>query len=571
MGRAVKKGFKGNGVFTGIVKSYDPSSGLFEVVYEDGDSEQLNWADTSLLIEGKVQMVEEEVKPSRVGRKPKKRRRLEKRLEVPRESGNAGEAFLIDGVGREEILRNDCGFVGDLNENYNSHDGSEVKLEMRNGVGGNLRASVEVNGHLNENVNSGDRSEETLELREDLKDCVSVNGHVNKIDNLKDAIDLNAGFNLNLNDACDMHVDCGENLRKRDCIDLNLDVNGDFDENLNVSNFGRSPKETQRRGCDFDLNLEVDECKETECDGGEQFMVSTSFQMADESQMKESGVDAGEKIMEDVGSNGTLKEVHLDIIEGFMGKSIIHSFENRVGNAHSGFADQLKNENIGSGEDVKTKASVVALDTNYAEDCGLVEVQLKDDLSGAVTQMVHGHLGDSGSPCNQRSGRRKRRKLSDSIKSTTATVLRRSTRRGSAQHHVSLACAVDDTLSSPGVSVITEEKPICCKESEKPSLLPPKLQLPPSSHNLNLDDVPVLDVFSVYACLRSFSTLLFLSPFELEDFVAALQFKFPTSLFDNVHVSILQILRNHLEYLSNEGSESAAECLRYTLCGPFIS
>ncbi|KAF3454007.1 hypothetical protein FNV43_RR04450 [Rhamnella rubrinervis] len=336
-------------LFTGIVKSYDPSSGLFEVVYEDGDSEQLNWAETSLLIEGKVQVVEEEVKPSQLGRKPKKRRRLEKRLEVPGESGNAGEAFLIDGVGREEILRNFCGFVGDLNEKDNSHDGSEVNLEMGNGVGENLRAEVVVNGHLNENVNSGDS---------------------------------------------------GENLRKRDCIDLNLDVNGDFDENLNV--------------------------------------------------------------------------------------------------------------------DVKANASVVALDTNYAEDCGLVEVQLKDDLSGAVTQMVHGHLGDSGSPCNQRSGRRKRRKLSDSIKSTTATVLRRSTRRGSAQHHVSLPFAVNDTLSSPGV----------------------------------------------YACLRSFSTLLFLSPFELEDFVAALHFKFPSSLFDNVHVSILQILRKHVEYLSNEGSESAAECLR---------
>lgn len=571
VGRTVRKEFKDRGFLSGIVKSHDPSSGLFLVVYEGGDAEELNWVETSLLIEGKVQLVEEEeeVKPSRLGRKPKKRRRLEKRLQVPRESGNAGEVFLIDGVGREQILRNDRGFVRDLNGNENSHEGSEVNLEMGNGVGGShSRASLEANGHLEENVNS--RSEEALEVGQDLKEIVSVNGNVNKIDNFKEEIDLNAGFNLNLNDACDMHVDGGENLRKRDCIDLNLDVNGDFDENLNVGGFGPSPKRAQKRGCDFDLNLEVNECKDTEDDSGGQFTVSGSFQMDEESRMKKSDAVVGEKTMEDVVLNGTLKDVHLDVIEDFMGKSIIHSFESTARNGHSGSADQLKNDNGGSGEDMKANASVLTFDTNYAEDCGLVEVQLKDDLSGTVTQMVHDHLGDLRSPCNQRGGRRKRRKLSDSIKSTTATVLRRSTRRGSAQHHVSVtSCEVDDTPSSPGVSVITEEKPICCRASEKRSLIPPKLQLPPSSHNLNLNNIPVLDVFSVYACLRSFSTLLFLSPFELEDFVAALQFKFPSSLFDNVHVAILNALRKHLEYLSNEGSESATDCLRYTLCSHF--
>lgn len=571
VGRTVRKEFEGLGVFSGIVRSYDPSSGFFEVVYDDGDSEELDWAEVSFLVEGKVQLVGDEVKPSRLGRKPKKRRRVEKRHEIPGESGNAGEAFLFDDVASREIHGKRCGFEGDLNENDNSHGGSESNLEMGIGNGGNLRESVEVNGHLKENVNSGDRSEETLVEREDLKDSVSVNGigNANRIDNLKGAIDLNAGFNLNLNDTCDVYVNTEESLEKRDCIDLNLDANGDFDENLNVGGFGPSPKETRRRECSFDLNLEVDECKDTDDDDGGQSMVVTSSEMVEESQ-KESGGDVGERLMEDVGSNETLKEVHLDIVEGFLGMGVIPSFENTVRNAHSGFADQLKNDNSSSGGDVKANAFVMASDTNHSEDCGLVEVQLKDDISGAVTQMVHGHLGNSGSPCNQRSSRRKRRKLSDSIKSTMETVLRRSTRRGSAQNHVSVTlCSVDDTSSSPGVSEITEEKPMHCKEYEKPILLPPKLQLPPSSQNLNLDDIPILDVFSVYACLRSFSTLLFLSPFELEDFVAAVQFKYASLLFDNVHVSILQTLRKHLEYLSNEGSQSASDCLRYTFRSPF--
>ncbi|XP_015961526.2 uncharacterized protein LOC107485507 [Arachis duranensis] len=89
-----------------------------------------------------------------------------------------------------------------------------------------------------------------------------------------------------------------------------------------------------------------------------------------------------------------------------------------------------------------------------------------------------------------------------------------------------------------------------------------KLQLPSSSENLNSDDVPVLEVFFIYACLRSFSTLLFLSPFELEDLIAALKSKTPSILFDSIHVSILKTLKKHLEYLSNEGIQFASNYLR---------
>ncbi|MCI20019.1 DNA-binding protein, partial [Trifolium medium] len=51
-------------------------------------------------------------------------------------------------------------------------------------------------------------------------------------------------------------------------------------------------------------------------------------------------------------------------------------------------------------------------------------------------------------------------------------------------------------------------------------------------------------------------------PFELEDLVAALKSEIPSVLFDSIHVSILQTLKKHLEFLSSEGCQSASICLR---------
>ncbi|KAL0435351.1 UNVERIFIED_CONTAM: DDT domain-containing protein PTM [Sesamum radiatum] len=98
--------------------------------------------------------------------------------------------------------------------------------------------------------------------------------------------------------------------------------------------------------------------------------------------------------------------------------------------------------------------------------------------------------------------------------------------------------------------------------SINPVMLPPKVELPPSSCNLDLSGVSVFDFVSVYAFLRSFSTLLFLSPFELDDFVASVKCNDSTLLFDSIHVSLLRTLRKHLESLSDEGSVSASDSLR---------
>ncbi|XP_013612581.1 PREDICTED: uncharacterized protein LOC106318951 [Brassica oleracea var. oleracea] len=121
------------------------------------------------------------------------------------------------------------------------------------------------------------------------------------------------------------------------------------------------------------------------------------------------------------------------------------------------------------------------------------------------------------------------------------------------------ACLADEVSPALSVNCLTAEKNWIVEEI---SLLPPKPQLPPSSPNLNLDGLPIPYVFATYSFLRSFSTVLFLSPFELKDFVEALRFTSPSLLFDSIHVSLLQMLRKDLEKLAGEDDQSATLCLR---------
>ncbi|KAK1439444.1 hypothetical protein QVD17_05262 [Tagetes erecta] len=178
-------------------------------------------------------------------------------------------------------------------------------------------------------------------------------------------------------------------------------------------------------------------------------------------------------------------------------------------------------------------------------------------------------------------GRRgkKRRKVDDSPKTGAGSVLRRSARRQaklSANYRdgdaaIKVGDDYDDGAcaslsgSSPVTSAVSEDQQPTtsgCKEFEEPSVVLPKLELPPSTGNLNLDGFPILDLFSVYAFLRSFSTILFLSPFELGDFVESLRSKSPNLLIDSIHVSLLRTLRKVLEFQSSENSKSATNCLR---------
>ncbi|KAM0887149.1 hypothetical protein ACQ4PT_029240 [Festuca glaucescens] len=92
--------------------------------------------------------------------------------------------------------------------------------------------------------------------------------------------------------------------------------------------------------------------------------------------------------------------------------------------------------------------------------------------------------------------------------------------------------------------------------------MPPKPELPPSSQGLDLEGLPVLDVFQVYSCLRSFSKQLFLSPFALDTFVSALRCMHVNPLIDWVHFALLRSLKSHLEDLAHEGDPPAIHCIR---------
>jgi hypothetical protein len=92
--------------------------------------------------------------------------------------------------------------------------------------------------------------------------------------------------------------------------------------------------------------------------------------------------------------------------------------------------------------------------------------------------------------------------------------------------------------------------------------MPPKPELPPSSQTLDLAGLPVLDLFQVYSCLRSFTKELFLSPFPLETFVAALRYMHVNPLIDWVHFALLRALKNQLEDFAAQGDPSAVHCIR---------
>ncbi|KAJ0978019.1 hypothetical protein J5N97_013493 [Dioscorea zingiberensis] len=163
--------------------------------------------------------------------------------------------------------------------------------------------------------------------------------------------------------------------------------------------------------------------------------------------------------------------------------------------------------------------------------------------------------GESPSCSLEREEQVPERKRGRPPKITPVMPLRRSARRASV------------ALQSPEDSVVFKDEPVtedsvwygqqkvAVSEESKPLL-------PPSSNDLDLDGLPVLDLFSIYACLRSFSRLLFLSPFPLEAFVAALNSTVANYLTDWIHFSILHSLKPHLESLAEEGSQSATDCLR---------
>ncbi|WVZ88295.1 hypothetical protein U9M48_034831 [Paspalum notatum var. saurae] len=126
-------------------------------------------------------------------------------------------------------------------------------------------------------------------------------------------------------------------------------------------------------------------------------------------------------------------------------------------------------------------------------------------------------------------------------------------RRGGSGSHAS-----EDVESSSNSSDFAGEE-----EASEPCPAPAQaVELPPSSGDIPVPEECISHLFSVYSFLRSFSVPLFLSPFGLDDFVAAVNCAAQNNLLDAVHVSLLRALRRHLESKSAEGSQLASNCLK---------
>ncbi|KAK7258117.1 hypothetical protein RIF29_32569 [Crotalaria pallida] len=513
VGKTVNKEVSGVGILSGTVKSYDSSSSSLEILYSNGHSEHLISSDVASLLE---QPPPPPPPPDHHQLHLPKRPRIHLKAE-------------------EEATE----FKGILEGNNSAS------------AAGNLVSQFHRNlGLANGNV-SGKSNGSAVSLEKEIRFHNSLDHKTASASANADVPYLKLQEGIDLNDTINSDNEEGLGLGRMDSIDLNVGVSVDNEDdgaNPGVQRLGCSAGLTLMEDGKIDLNVGFCEDKEAEGDvvGNGLSEVDASFAKAQQLQEEEQQTNVDQKSLEDVGACGNLN--------GGIRVSTEHAAEDAT--------TCLKEEMEGGGGKGDTAAvdSTQVANATSDKDCYYVEVRQTDSPSE--------YREDPGSPSKQgRSSQRKRRKVSYNLKSTPETLLRRSSRRASARQQVSGSVefqGMDDPLLSAGPSSLTDEKPVISGDEkyEQCNIPPLKLQLPPSSQNLNLDGLPVLELFTIYSFLRSFSTLLFLSPFELEDLVAALKSETPSILFDSIHVSILQILRKHLEYLSNEGCQSAADCLR---------
>lgn len=93
MGRAVRKAFPGFGVFGGVVESYDAEAGYFRVLYEDGDSEEVDGAEMAAILVGAPMPAQPVTPGGSAGKRPKKRRRGDEESSSPQ-----GDVSAADGL-----------------------------------------------------------------------------------------------------------------------------------------------------------------------------------------------------------------------------------------------------------------------------------------------------------------------------------------------------------------------------------------------------------------------------------------------------------------------------------------
>ncbi|GAA0179270.1 hypothetical protein LIER_29952 [Lithospermum erythrorhizon] len=504
VGREVKKKLKKEGEFLGTVKLYDEVRGLFEIVYEDGDSEVVNLSQIDSLfnlsncvnydnlgVENDQDL--EEFKETEVSRKvfssrnvgrPRKRRRVN----VGKKPSNSNSD-----LGKVCLDLNEEAFVVDdrvCNEN------GRINLDLnRNDEGG-----VEFNSDLSRNGDGG--SEFNL--------------------NLSRNDDCSVGFNLDLN-RIDRDVNQGNG-----CLDLNK----------GVENQGLEMEGCLDRVGIIDLNVDVNEA----------------------------GVVGEDRVseLEDCSAGLKRKDRNFDLNLGL-------EDETRTLDSDSHVLVKDTEENVEAEVNCENQGLCSAVCSVYVEQ----ETPVKKSASEFMDDVLRGPSADStigaenvGSESKVKRGRKRKKILGDNMPSITETVLRRSSRRARVaplSEQVPGPSTLEAGDDSSAISGVSEEKVTVPSPAETTEhlALPPKVVLPPSSGTFSLEGMSGLDVFSVYSFLRTFSKLLFLSPFELEDFVAAIRSNVSNILFDSIHVSLLHALRKHMVSLADDSLQCASDCLRF--------
>ncbi|XP_041998604.1 DDT domain-containing protein PTM [Salvia splendens] len=509
VGRQVKKKFKGHGTFLGLVKAYDAETGFLKIVYDDGDSEELELTEVSSLL------MPAEPQPSgssagRPGRKPKKRRRI--------------------GVSGDDVENSADGAISD-------------GLEGRDGESGEFDLNLT----------------ERIDLNDDGVDCLRNAGHANGGGSKLHGLDLNELVNLELNKEI---VEDGSQEGKK-MIDLNLDVNEGF-EKLSDERGGRC----------FDLNLQLMEDEVRILEGCDARLGEGDNGCSRENEKMEEGLvvedDAVEVLENGNGDDKVDHVVHID-------KEDDSQLKNHASVVDSENVASLNVQVKRRGRKKKNVSNnITELATQLDNETGNVNLELerRDETPlKNVSGLVDHDNEVSETVLSGRRGRRKREPPNNEVTLTTPeTGLRRSSRRAKRAALSDLdqvlneaeLVGINQQLSSPAISNVSQERVTVAARGKISNVvaLPEKVKLPPPSCDMNLVGVSLFDLVSVYTFLRSFSTLLFLSPFKLNDFVASVKCSDSSSLFDFIHVSLLKTLQKHLETLAAEGFDSASDCLR---------
>jgi hypothetical protein len=296
-----------------------------------------------------------------------------------------------------------------------------------------------------------------------------------------------------------------------------------------------------------EMKMEVDGgcVAEREGDGQEQEQECTAA--AVESEVKTGEGDGGVVNQGTTAHAGGL-QVKEEVGEGLVGRYIGRSAPGRTRIL------------IGKVVSYDSTAGVYSLvfEDGHAEELGLPQLQelLMSDDNGALGMKVSCRkrkldlLVSSGSALEVKEPPSTRQRVDGCEMSARPDEL---------QHSASGSDMSEDVESSSNSSDFTRE------ETSEPCPPVQAVELPPSSGDIPVPEESISSLLSVYNFLRSFSVQLFLSPFGLDDFVAAINCSVQNNLLDAVHVSLLRALRRHLESRSAEGSRSASNCLKYAL------